>query len=145
MTTPNQVVIDANLSLALAISLPYSPHAVTKMNEWQQQGTNLLVPTLWVYEVVTAMRKAVTAKVISADQAMKALDLIFALGIEPVPPTTQSCQAIFHWATRLNHSQAYDAAYLALAEQLGADFWTADKRLVNRAKQLNVGWVYQIG
>jgi len=32
-----------------------------------------------------------------------------------------------------------------LAEELGATFFTADKRLANSAQQLGVGWVYWIG
>jgi predicted nucleic acid-binding protein len=144
MTTDRKIVIDANLALALTIPLPYSPQAVVKINHWQQTGTSLFVPTLWIYEVMSGMRKSVVAKVVSAEQAEQALDLIFALPIEPVPPMLQTCSNIFHWAIRLNHSQVYDATYLALAEQLDADFWTADKRLVNRAKQLNLSWVYLV-
>lgn len=33
-------------------------------------------------------------------------------------------------AERLSLSATYDAHYLALAEWLGAEFWTADQRLV---------------
>lgn len=100
---------------------------------------------LWGYEVITVMRKAVIAKIISPDDASKALDLIFALNIQLIPLTPQLYQATFAWADRLNQSQAYDAAYLAVAEQLSAEFWTADKRLADRAKQLKLGWVHQIG
>ncbi|CAD7783931.1 MAG: hypothetical protein KCCBMMGE_02340 [Candidatus Methanoperedenaceae archaeon GB37] len=34
----------------------------------------------------------------------------------------------------------YDAHYLALAERLGAEFWTTDKRLV-RTVQKVISWV----
>lgn len=139
------VVIDANIAIALAIALPYSTPATQQMKVWQDDGADLFAPMLWGYEVVTVMRKTVVAKIISPDDASKALDLIFALNIQLIPLTSQLYQVTFAWADRLNQSQAYDAAYLAVAEQLGAEFWTADKRLADRAKQLKVSWVHIIG
>ena len=45
------------------------------------------------------------------------------------------------WGKRLAQSKAYDSFYLALAERMGEDLWTGDRRLFNRAQQLGVGWV----
>jgi predicted nucleic acid-binding protein len=41
-------------------------------------------------------------------------------------------------------SKAYDAHYLAVSEQIGADYWTADERLYNMARQLGINWVHWI-
>jgi len=41
----------------------------------------------------------------------------------------------YTWTRRLNRAVAYDSFYLALAERLDCDFWTADRRLVNAASQ----------
>jgi predicted nucleic acid-binding protein len=128
------VVIDANIAIALAIPLPYSTQATQQMEVWQNQGTELIAPMLWGYEVITVIRKAVVAKIISPIDASKSLDMIFTLNIQQIPLTTTLYQATFDWAARLNQSQAYDGAYLALAEQLGVEFWTADKRLADRVK-----------
>jgi predicted nucleic acid-binding protein len=43
-------------------------------------------------------------------------------------------------AERFSLPAAYDAHYLALAEWLGGEFWTADRRLV-RAVQKDLPWV----
>jgi predicted nucleic acid-binding protein len=48
------------------------------------------------------------------------------------------------WASRLEQSKAYDGFYLAAAGQVGAELWTADQRLRNRARQLGVSWVHLI-
>lgn len=106
------VVVDANIAIALAIELPYSTPAAHQMKIWQQDGTKLYVPMLWGYEVITVMRKAVVAGIISPEDASKALDLIFALHIQLIPLTPQLYQATFAWAERLNQSQAYDALIL---------------------------------
>jgi len=55
------------------------------------------------------------------------------------------CQAVLEWAGRLNQSRAYDAFYMALAEELGAEFWTADQRLARAAQQAGVTWTHWIG
>ena len=47
-------------------------------------------------------------------------------------------------ATKLNRPTAYDAHYLALAEELGCEFWTADTRLHNAVKD-TLSWVHGLG
>lgn len=37
----------------------------------------------------------------------------------------------YELATEYNRPTAYDAQYLALAERLACDFWTADERMFN--------------
>ena len=44
-------------------------------------------------------------------------------------------------AERLDHSKTCDAHYLALAGEMGVEFWTADERLVKGARQAGAGWV----
>ena len=70
-----------------------------------------------------------------------AIDDAFALGVEIVPSSQELCHAAFDWAGKLGHSRVYDGLYLALAERLGAEFWTADKRLARAAEQLGLSWV----
>lgn len=64
--------------------------------------------------------------------------------IREVPPTPVLHQQVLVWAMRLNQTVAYDAAFLALAESEGAEFWTADRRLVDAARNLGLGWVHSL-
>ena len=47
-------------------------------------------------------------------------------------------------AKRFNRPQAYDSHYLALAEMLGLELWTADERLYNAVKDA-LPWVKWLG
>jgi predicted nucleic acid-binding protein len=53
-------------------------------------------------------------------------------------------QATLGWAERLGHSKTYDSAYLAVAEALQAEFWTADRRLEQSARRAGASWVHSI-
>ena len=47
-------------------------------------------------------------------------------------------------ATRFNRPAAYDAHYLALAEMMNCEFWTADRRLFNVVRD-ELPWVHRLG
>ncbi len=67
------------------------------------------------------------------------------LNIESIPPSSSLHQGSLAWAERLGQWRAYDAQYLALAEQTRLAFWTADQRLVNAARGAGANWVHWIG
>lgn len=97
-------------------------------------------PTLLVHEVTNAVLQAVRRQRISIETAQEILtafeDLIIPL--EPVAP-----ELVLALAHRYDRS-AYDAAYLALAEVLGNQFITGDRRLYNAVSQ-HLPWVLWIG
>jgi predicted nucleic acid-binding protein len=136
-----KIVIDANIIVALALPLPYSDAATEKIREWQEQEVELVVPTLWHYEYVSTLRKALVLNMISSEEVSEALQNIFSLGIQDFHPTIHLHQKAMQWASRLNQTVAYDAAYLALAEHLNSDFWTADTKLFKTAENEGLSWV----
>ena len=71
------------------------------------------------------------------------LEALTHLGVQLVPPTLELNYLALRWAERLGQTVAYDAHYLALAEVLGCDFWTADRRLA-KAARAEVPWVHGI-
>ncbi len=135
------VVIDANVAIALAIELPWSAEARARVAGWQTAHTAILVPVLWQYEVVSALRKAWHAGLLPPDELERALANLFSLGAQPVEPDLELHRAALRWADRLGQAVAYDAQYLALAERTGATFWTADRRLLDLTRQCGADWV----
>jgi len=138
-------VIDANLIAALVVPLSYSGQATQKMVVWKEVGVQLLAPVLLEYEITAILRKAVVAQWLTTDLAAEAIGEILSLDIQCLAPTAHLHERALRWAERLGHSKAYDAHYLALAEQEGIELWTADRRLANGAQQAGAHWVHWIG
>jgi len=138
------VVLDANIAIAMIVPGPYSPAARRQFLAWHESADNLFVPSLWGYEVLSGLRKAICAKAIAPAVAMAGLQELLNLQIELVAPTLALYQGALVWAERLGQLVAYDASYLALAERLEAPFWTADRRLAHRCEQLGTSWVHYL-
>ncbi len=139
------VVVDASLIVALILPLPYSNAARGKMADWKIAGETILAPVLWEYELVSALRRAIVYKLLKAEHIAEALHQVKLLNVHSASPTENLHQRALDWADQLGQVRAYDAQYLALAEQTGSELWTGDKRLVNGAAGLGAGWVHWIG
>ena len=93
---------------------------------------HICVPTLIYYELNNILKTAITTLRIEktlANQAYKgflSLDLVSYSTSELLVSTLEA-------AVEFNIS-SYDASYLALAEYLGIDFYTADEKLLNKVK-----------
>jgi predicted nucleic acid-binding protein len=90
---------------------------------------------LAIYELTSALSKDVHFSRMSEEAARLVLDHALQLEIELLMPDSSQTTAAFDWARRLRRASAYDCFYLALAESLGCELWTADQRLVNEAAQ----------
>ena len=134
-----RAVLDASVGVALVLPLPYSVQATALLGELR--GTEIQVPVLWEYEVVSTLRKAVAGGSLASEAAERALDRLLALPDVRVAPDPPLHRSALRWAERIGQIVAYDAQYLALAERLGADFWTADRRLARCAQETGADWV----
>jgi predicted nucleic acid-binding protein len=139
-----QVVIDANASLGLFLRLPYSNEIDQWMRAWQKEEARLVVPFLWEYECVTGLRRAVTLKLISAKEAEHMMEDLLALEFQRMPPSLELHKSALKWAERIGQSKVYDAHYLALAEDLSAEFWTVDLRLFHSLQGQGLPWVHSL-
>jgi predicted nucleic acid-binding protein len=138
-------VIDANLAVWTVLPVVAGENVVPRFEAWGRQGVRLAAPMLWLAEATSAIRLAVYSRAVSDQAGQAALDGLFDLEVEAVPLDAQLCRSAFEWAGRLGQARAYDGFYLALAEQLGAEFWTADRRLSNGARQVGAHWVRWVG
>ncbi len=136
------VCTDANLVLRLALPQEGYQQARALWQRWRQEGQEIVAPLLLRYEITSVLRNHVYRNLISLEQGRRALSRLLAL---PISFYTASGLHQLAWelATQLGRPNAYDAHYLALAETLGCEFWTADIRLYNAVKE-QLPWVRSV-
>jgi len=137
------IVIDASLAVFSMLNTPQSAQAARLMDHLVQQGSQPFAPGLWWYEVTSVIHRYRFAGILPDSTAYTVLELLTTrLGVQKVDVPMRRA---FDWATRLHQKAAYDGFYLAAAEQLGAELWTADQALANNARQVGAGWVHWMG
>lgn len=138
-------VIDANLTLGLFLPLPYTDAVYRLVENFHYAQADLYAPCLWEYECLSGLRRAVSQGYIRSEDAFQILRDLLALEIACVPPDLALAESALRWAERLGQNKAYDAHYVALAEQLEAEFWSADQRLVHTMRRQGISWTHWIG
>jgi len=141
--TNSWVCVDANLVIKLVVEEIDSDKARTLWRNWINTNHNIAAPPLLRYEITSVLRKQVTRGLRTFEENRQALQRVQAFGIQYIAPSDLH-QRAFDLADRLGRPAAYDTHYLALAELLDCEFWTADKRLFN-AIQNNLTWVRWLG
>jgi predicted nucleic acid-binding protein len=68
---------------------------------------------------------------LTPSEALEALAVAQGLDVALIPPDDTQIALALEWTVRLNRVAAYDSFYLALAETLQCELWTADQRLCN--------------
>jgi len=139
----SQACVDASLILRTLVPGPLSDQALVMLERWQRDKTELFAPALLAFEVTSTLRRFVHLGELTPVEGEEAFQRFLELDIR-----LSSRRGIFPLAWRLaqelNRPRAYDTAYLALAEILGCDFWTADERLYNAVSR-KLGFVKWIG
>jgi predicted nucleic acid-binding protein len=124
------MIVDASVLLHAFLPDEMQPQALAVVREHAAGRLHLKAPALLPYELGNAVLQAERRGRIQPDQADRILDSFANLEIEIVH---QAWGEMLPLARQFNRS-AYDAAYLKLAESLGEQFITADKRLYNAVK-----------
>lgn len=115
------IVVDASVVVEVLMAGPASDSILARL----QEGEDLYAPELMDIEVLHVLRRAAAHHDLSAKRAQQSVALLGALPIIRVGHESL-CSRI--WQLRENLS-AYDAAYVALAEGLGATLLTRDRKL----------------
>ena len=137
-------VVDANIAIQTVLDLTADMEHFWERIDLEQ--ITPCAPRLWLSETTSAIRFLLSQKEITSEEAEQALRTIHGLRVEIIDEDEELCLRALELAGKLGQSKAYDAIYLALAEKLATDFWTADERLANRCqKDLKLSWVYLTG
>lgn len=137
MTTSSAsaLIVDASITVRL-----FTPNAnrqllLEMVGGWHRAGIAIYAPSLYVYETTSAICKLRHFGQLSSTQADEALRLADQFGVEIINVDSRLVRQAYDWTVRLKRAAAYDSFYLAAAETLGCELWTADRRLVNAANQ----------
>ena len=137
-------VVDANIAINTALDMTDSLERFWKRVDEEQ--ITPCAPRLWLSETTSAIRFLLSQKEITSGEAEEAIRTIHSLRVEIINEDEELSLRALELAGKLGQSKAYDAFYLALAEKLVGEFWTADERLLNRCrKDLKLSWVHWVG
>ncbi|MBI5964692.1 MAG: type II toxin-antitoxin system VapC family toxin [Chloroflexi bacterium] len=143
MSKSTTVCVDASIILRYVLQ-PENEFIQSLWQSWIADEVSLVAPSLLFYEVTNALYQQQRNKVLSAEAIWETLELSLDLPITLVNEKNLHLKAR-EIAMRFNLPATYDAHYLALAEWMEVDLWTADMRLVNALKPFKVKWVNGIG
>ncbi len=136
------ICADANIIIRWLV--PQQDTAVYPLvDDWLERGIEIVGPSLLYSEVVSVLRHQVARGILDASDVSRVLGMFFRLGIRRIDRTSVYRQA-YELAARFHHSRAYDAQYLAVAEQEGCSLWTADRPLYTSVHQ-HLSWVNLAG
>lgn len=135
--------LDASFLLRMLLDEVTGSRADALWEAWHREGRRLVAPALLYYEVTNALHRYVARGELSLADAEALLDVALRLDIE-LFADADLCRRALRLANTLSLPAAYDAHYLALAERLGGELWTADRRLA-QAVQDRLPWVQVLG
>jgi predicted nucleic acid-binding protein len=128
------VVVDANLLVALAIDDARASAVSEHLRAWSSADEDVHAPTLLFYEVASALTRLIVSGVFASDKVDEAWQTVVAAPI--IYHDLADGPQIIDIAQRLSRQSAYDAAYLAFAQELGAELWTFDGPLARNASSI---------
>ena len=120
------VVVDASVAVKAVVVEEYSDEVRTLVRSWQTAGIPMMAPDFMASEFASALRKKIAEGMLTNEEVKRLLAGLYRSGIDFRPSRLLHDRAI-DLAVELNQRLAYDAHYLALAESLDCDFWTADR------------------
>ncbi len=100
----------------------------------------MVAPTLLFYEVTNGLYQQQKNKILSPETLWASLEITLELPITLINEANLH-QRAYEIAVQYNLPATYDAHYVALAEWMKIDLWTADMRLVNLLKPHKLNWV----
>jgi len=131
-------VVDASIAVHAAVDGPRHEGSLALLRNLVAEGRRLSAPSLWLYEVASALSKLTHFGDLTVEEADLALRDSHDLGVELFLPDVEGQRSALAWSRKLGRAAAYDSFYLALAERLACELWTTDLKLV---RAVGLPWV----
>ena len=135
------ICVDANLVIRL-VADPNDSVIHQLWQQWEVDNRQLVAPALLHYEVTNGLYRYQKQGLMTSSTARSALEAALTLPLQ-LYGDRDLHRAALDLTAQLSLPAAYDAHYLVLAKQLGAELWTADRRLA-RAVEAALSWVHLV-
>ena len=125
------VVVDTSIAVKWVVEESDSREANALRESWRGQRLQASAPDLIIREFNSALFGKVRARGMTLNEAVDALARWESLDVVIYSSDPFHRRAL-ELAVFVNHDEVYDLYFLALAENLNCEFWTADQRLHQR-------------
>ena len=124
------ICIDANVGVKWVIPESDSSLALSLFREQRNSGERIIAPHFMASEVTNAIWRKVARGLLTYEDAEARLGAFLAFQVDASSPPGLHRQALW-LANQFQTRAAYDMHYVALAQIVGCELWTADERLYN--------------
>ncbi len=142
MGVNGSVVVDASLAIDWLVEEDDSDKAHAVLQSWVAQDTARIAPHLMPFEVANALHRRVLHGELSLRDSTRMIGQLFESRLELHRPPNLHVRAL-EIASQFKQGAAYDSHYLALAEIVDCELWTADERFFRAASPGvdNLRWI----
>ena len=122
----SDVVVDSSLAVKWVLSEVHTAEAEALLRDWQARAVRRVVPSWFACEVANVLYRRIPDELTIREAQIgvrSILDEVVVLDFEPALATRA-----LELALSYRQPASYDAHYLALAERLSCELWTADRR-----------------
>lgn len=126
------VVVDASLVFKWIVKEEDSALADDLAKQWFAEEVLVLAPSLLMFELTNALYQQIRSGDLDIDAAEMAINRVQALPVQFVE-SDHLTRRTLEFTSLLGQGAIYDSVYLALAESLECDLWTADGRFYRAA------------
>ena len=140
------VVVDASVAFKWLVREEHTDKALAILRVWDSQDIRPSAPYLMPFEVANALHRRITQGELSVEAAADLIGSLLSSRLELHQPPNLHRRAL-ELAGQLKQGAVYDAHYLALAESLDCELWTADQRFYRAAGPgvENLRWIGEFG
>lgn len=120
-------VVDTSIALKWVLAEEHTAEARALLEGWLRGGAKPRVPSWFACEIANVLYQHVREEKIGLEDARRGLrDVMAAVTVLDFDPDV--AERALELAQRFRQPASYDTQYLALAERIDAELWTADRR-----------------
>lgn len=127
------IVLDASVIIKWFTREEDRENALNYREEFVKGNLDIVVPDLILYEISNALKHN---RAFDRNDVSNAINSLFEMDIEIMVPTRDILNEALRFAFEYGIT-VYDGSYVAFAKELGCDFITADRKMVDKLSELD--------